>query len=123
MCIADVAVVASAPVVQQRCDICGEEFAFRKLFGHHLRYWHGKVSWARLAAIGSQCQACGLQCHSRPRHVRHLARSDECLAWCWTTSKSSMNIFHRAGRLDAEQHRLHRTSGIDPSKFLPAIRL
>ncbi len=104
-------------------EVCGEQFATRKLLGHHLRFRHGQASWPRLLAVASSCMACGLQCHSRPRLIRHLARCDGCLAWVKEHHEFDEAEFEAAEMQDAGDRRARRLKGVDPRAFLPAFRI
>ncbi len=68
------------------CSFCHKEFdSPQKLALHEIQ--HGKKHVARSYAIGTQCQSCCWEFHSRPRLIRHLAYARTgCLAnykqWC-----------------------------------------
>jgi len=62
------------------CDQCGQSFATVRALSTHAYKRHGYKDIVRYYALGSRCNSCNQEFHSRPRRCRHLRTQEACLA-------------------------------------------
>eukprot|EP00438_Fugacium_kawagutii_P035005 Skav208021 [mRNA] locus=scaffold2714:74524:83538:+ [translate_table: standard] len=113
------------PKAQWTCLQCSQTFASKKALAVHSYQIHGYRARARYYALGSVCNACGMEFSSRIRLQRHLEHVDRCMQ-CYTAAfppaaETTVDQLDEEDRREAEQRRAH---GWHPLKALtPAFRV
>jgi hypothetical protein len=113
------AVVRSDPFLPFQCEECGLAFASVQALGLHRRRVHNYMHPIRRMVWGSLCPVCGIQFHTRPRLIQHLAYdSTSCKAVFLDGEplELSVDFIRTLDAADAVKARTNRRAGL-PERF------
>eukprot|EP00438_Fugacium_kawagutii_P034473 Skav215971 [mRNA] locus=scaffold3174:31633:36537:- [translate_table: standard] len=102
----------STQTLPWECGLCGARFATSRGLAIHAHKKHGYRDKVRYYALGTQCLACNLQFHTRPRLCRHLQVQERCMATyqaCFAPAPEE--LVDDLDRQDRELHRVLRQQG------------